>query len=190
MTQIESPKPVNLFQKIGSLLREIRRHERNPYIRISPDGTRDICVWRDTESEVDRVIFHHRNEQLVFRIMEICRSAHSGEVHYTLMIEAVERSRNHIVKRSGYYDENGILQWHGTSSLLYGESPEKYREYYRQHGYFDIAHVPSRIDYNETVKRFLLNAVSAEPSFETPMLVPYKAQNGIGQNSKHLHLTP
>ncbi len=174
MNQIETTKPGDFIKKISALLREIHRHEDNPYIRTSPDGTRDIWMWRDTESDVNRVIFHSKRGNTVFRIMEVCRSSHSGKSQYTLMIEATERDKSTIVTRMGDYDENGILRWHGSSCVFAGESPEKSRKDYRLRGYFDIAQVPSLIDFNETVKRFLLNAVSEHPSFETPVLVPYK----------------
>lgn len=162
-----------LKDKIFSIFPEARR-SRNYYDRWNSDHTKLIRLERDDHDRVYRAGLYSVSRNVLFRMFEIAGNQNGDQIHYCLMIESVA-SQGKLVIQFAYYDQQGILDIHGNSRVLSGHSPEPGRLEHLEKGYLKTSELYPRINFSETVKKFLFNATSANPNFGKQELVPYNA---------------
>jgi hypothetical protein len=165
------------FSRVTEIL---QRKKENDFIRFSPDGTRKIHIWRDKDCEVSRagmfsVQPFYTGDTYDERIFEIARSGSEDNYRFSINIESVATDSSKDVIKFSHYGERGILQISGGTFVHVDEDPSESRTKDIQRGHMLTSLMPHRINFDETAKRFFLNAVSEHPSFDPPELVPYDA---------------
>jgi hypothetical protein len=188
---IRNPERKSLISRISEI---ILGKKETDYIRFSADGTRKIHLWWDRDCEVSRagmfaVSPFNKADKWDDRIFEIARIGNPGEYRFYINIESVATDSSRDVIKFSHYDESGILQISGGSFVYKDEDPSESRARDIQRGHMLTSHLPHRIHFGETVKRFLLNAVSENPSFDSPELVPYDVSLDTGRQSKEFVTT-
>jgi len=146
------------------------------YARYNEDRTRAIILWVDRDCGVSRACQYSLTDNYARRVMEVCRSGIPGDFHYTIMIESVTSDESTTISHWGYYDQDGILHLTGESAVLLGTSPDTCRDDLLGKGHFNTGNLLPVIDFEETVRLFMINAANPNPSFDTPQLVPVKPQ--------------
>ena len=167
-----------LLQFAKYLERFVRKDtDHDVYRRFNSDRTRMIQLYRDVDCQVERVglysvqpfgksYFHNR-------IMEIVRGGEHGAYHFMMIIESIPTDTSQKCIQFADYMEDGALHITGYGDTAVGSSPIPFRQKYLAKGHFMTVQLRPRIDFGETAKRLLLNAVSPDPSFDTPLLVPF-----------------
>jgi hypothetical protein len=175
---------------ISRLTEILQRKKERDFVRFSLDGTRKIHLWWDKDCEVSRagmfaVSPFNIADKYDDRIFEIARIGSPSEYRFYIYIESVATDSSRDVIKFSHYDESGILQISGGTFVHMDEDPSESRARDIQKGHILTSYLPHRIHFGETIKRFLMNAISDNPSFDPPELVPYDAALDSGGKGKN-----
>jgi hypothetical protein len=161
---------------------KINRHTEKPlnyYQVYNSDHTRSIIIKKNEEAGYISAGFYTLDKlpsdnYVIMPIMVITQSMDDHK--FDISIEGVPFDNTTKVLMYAHYLEDGVLDITGDVTLIKPVDPRKPRNDRINQGYLSMEKVYGRINFVETAKRFLENAMSPNPSFLTPELVPYDPQ--------------
>lgn len=172
-------------QRQSDTLRKFSKHlerlvrkdtDHDVYRRFNGDRTRMIQLYRDCDCQVERVGLYsvHPTGETFFphRIMEIVRGGEHGDYHYMMIIESIPTDMSQKSIEFAHYMEDGVLHITG-GGYVFNSSPLTFRQEHLSKGHFMTVELIPQINFGETAKRLLINAINPDPSFDTPVLIPF-----------------